>query len=179
MTSLDDILGKVRPPERTVELCLRGDLVVELERLEADLDSLEDDGSLAGTSTQARQIAEQIERLREEMRDATVTFKFRGLPYAEYSKLMKQHPPRKDTDDIDVNWATFPSAIIQACCVDPALDTDGVDKLADALTHAQWDRLFGAAYAVNRTTVDIPKSGRASAIMRSIGERSKLPEPGA
>lgn len=178
--NLDDILAMARPPETTVDLCLRGDLGQRVGELEEELAGLEDDGSLAGPSAQARELAEEIERLRAEMAESTVTFRFRGLPRTEYAALLKDHKPRKELDEIDVNWDTFPSAIIQASCVDPALDASGVEKLAGAVTHAQWDALFAAAWRVNRLRVDVPKSGRASEILKaSTGQKSKPPEPGA
>ncbi len=172
MTTFDDVLKAAKPPERTVPLCLAGDLQAEFETLERRLrESREaDDGTLAGGT---RQLAESIQDVRGRMRDHTITFRVRALPRSKWSDLMAQHPPRKDRDDGDVNWDTFPVAAIAACCVEPELTAEQSRQLADeTLTQGQFDALFIAVRTVNVSGgADVPFSAAASAVLASSAPR--------
>lgn len=183
MATFEELLDQAKPPEQEVKLVMRGDLVAQWERLETELDAAEEadaaSGSLA-SGTEPRRIATQMEALRDQMQAAIQTFTFRGLSQKVYADLTAQHPPRKDHQppEDDVNWATFPAALIQASCASPKMTDAQIDRVAATVTNRQWDELFAGAYAVNKMTVDLPKSGRASAILASAAPRSKRPARG-
>jgi hypothetical protein len=67
-------------PERTVEICLRGDLVAEHQQAERELERAEKQAgnSLAGNG--AAEIAERIQALEAEMQENVYEFRLRGLP---------------------------------------------------------------------------------------------------
>lgn len=169
------LIAAARLPERTVSLCLRGDLVAELERLDRELAELDRPGrvvtdSLAGDGR--RGLAERIEALREEMRASTVSFVLRALPRRRWSALLAEHPPR-DGDEGDkamgINSESLFAALIGESIVSPTLSADELDTLLDAISSAQYDELANAAWSLNRRSVDIPFSPTASRILRSSG----------
>lgn len=133
MADVKTIIAGASLPTRSVPLCLHGGLTAEHERLEQQLAEAQEaatDDRLVGKS-QARQIAEQIQALRQEMLDSTVTFELRGLPRHRFRALVDAHPPRRDADgkvvDEDlpgVNAETFYEALIRASVVAPALDDE-------------------------------------------------------
>lgn len=177
------MLGEARLPERTVPICLRGDLVAEHEELERQFEEANRRAadSLAGNG--AGELADRIEALQEEMRAATVTFRLRALPKPAWRALLAAHPPRQDDDGkplqedavIGVNMDTFWDAIARACLVDPEVDDETWALMAGPegrLTDNQLGHLADAAWAVNRGDVDVPFSRAVSQARRTTGTAS-------
>ncbi|KAB8186861.1 hypothetical protein FH608_046060 [Nonomuraea phyllanthi] len=178
-SAIADIIGQVKRPEKTVQICLAGDLQAEFEDLERDLQIARDqpaEGTLAGgANPMATQIAQQIMELRERMREHTTVFKFRGLPRKQYSDLVASCPPSDEDKEkgAEVDWEQFSVALVAACAVEPTMTADEAGQIADVLTQAQWDSLVGAAFSVNKRDVDVPFSFAASAILQNSRKNSK------
>lgn len=172
------ILASAKLPERTVQICLRGDLVAEHEEAERQLEQAQKAAgdSLAGNGAAA--IAEQIERLEAEMREASYPFRLRALPRAQWRALVGDHPPRRgddgeiiDADRALVNTETFYEAMIRACLVDPELTDEQWQELVDEhLTDRQFDDLSETAWRLNRHEVDVPFSRAASRMKRASAD---------
>lgn len=179
MSTFKEKLAKAKLPRRTVEICLAGDLVAEFEQLERQLaeagrvpasDSLEDSSGLVA-------IAEQIEALREQMREATETFVVQALPRPRYRALKAEHPPRQDDEGeviaedrfMDANLDTLMEPLFRACLVEPEMDDETWAETVEWLSDRQYDDLMNAAIFVNKGGVSIPFSRAASAILQSSG----------
>ena len=183
MADIEDIIAEAKLPERSITLCLRGDLQAQWEDLERKLQRAEanSDDTLAG-DPEAQALAEQMEALAERMRATERTFLFRGLGSKEYSDLLAANkaPADKQDEAVDgLDWSTYPTALIAACAVDPAMTFEQAERLSNVLTNRQWDDLFSTALACNRSKVDVPFSLSASAIRAASAPRSPQPEPGA
>jgi hypothetical protein len=158
-------------PERSVQLCLRGDLVAQHEDLERRLEDLQRSpgDSLAGSGAGA--IADRVQALEVEMRDSTVTFTFRAMPRPKWRQLVAEHPPRegKDLDgQLGYNPDSFYPVIIRACVVEPdATDEEWTELLDERLSDNQFAQLAAAAFAVNEGDVNVPFSSVASSVRRS------------
>ncbi len=170
--NIDALLDAARLPERTVTLCLRGDLQADFEELQRQLtkaqdaprDSIDDGGD-------AVELAEQIEALRGQMESHTVTFRMRALPRRRWRELWTAHPGR-DGDNRDrvmggVNMDTFPEALLRECCIEPALTPGQWDRILDTISDQQYDDLATMAWNANRSSVDVPFSPAASRILRN------------
>lgn len=177
--SVKDKIKAAKLPEKTVQICLHNDLQAEFERLDRELAEARNrpDESLAGTG--AREIAEKIEALREQMRDHTVEFRMRARPRPEWKALIKAHPPRHEADGslheddkyIGVNTETFYEALVRASVVEPELDEEDWAALLDeALTDRQFNDLAEAAWSLNRREVKVPFSHAASRTLNSDSE---------
>lgn len=175
------LLADARLPEKTVQICLRGDLAADFEQAEKDLSDAENQrvDSLDGGADVAA-IAERIEGLRRQMLEHTYPFRVRALPQREFRAMRADHPPRQvpggdgepavheDDSGFGVNMITFFDALIRKCVVDPELGDDEWDVLlGEKLTSNQYDTLALAAWFVNVRDVDIPFSYAASKINRS------------
>lgn len=181
MADIEDILASAKLPERTVQICLRGDLQAEFEDLERQLTAAQaSDEDTLGGGAKAREVADLIEVVREQMTEHTTVFRFMGLSARAYSDLLAQHKPteQQKRDGADLNWETFPLALIAACAVDPKMSPEQAERLNDAVTNRQWDDLFNAALACNRQAVDVPFSLSASAIRAASAPNSPQPERG-
>lgn len=177
MTDIKDRIRAARLPEKTVPVCLRGDLVAEFEDLERKLDealrtpatSLEGDGSA--------KLAERMEELRRQMLEETTSFRLRAMPKPRWRAFCADHPPRQDeageVDERDraigVNVETFYDALIRESVVDPVLDGEDWSALLAVLTDRQFQDLTEAAWALNRREIDVPFSPAASRMTRASG----------
>lgn len=163
------IIGKAKPAERTVALCLAGDLNAEVEDLERDLARVGEVTSMADGGGR-RVIAEQIETVRGKMRESEVVFRFRAISPKAWSDLITAHPAT--SEDRAFNTDTFPPALIAACGVDPVFDGPAqVGELFEVLNQGQRDELFDCAWRVNRESVSVPFSVAASVLLGSSGPR--------
>lgn len=181
MTSIADLKAKVRRPEKSVALCLAGDLQVTFEELERELAQAREkpsSGTLAGSSNpEAKAIAERIQALQAEMREHNEVFRFRGLTRRAYSDLVTANPPtdeqREEAPQADVNWEKFGVALIAACCISHPMTEAEAGELVDILTAAQYNALYQAASTVNILGIDIPNSYSASAVLQGSKRNSK------
>jgi hypothetical protein len=180
VTSIADLKAKVRRPEKSVALCLAGDLQVTFEDLERELAQAREkpaSGTLAGGNAGATAIAKQIQALQAEMREHNEVFRFRGLTRREYSDLVAKNPPTEEqleeNPNADVDWEKFGVALIAACCVSHPMSEADAGELVDILTAAQYGALYQAASAVNVLGLDIPNSFTASAVLASSKRKSK------
>lgn len=179
--STKDKIAAAKLPERTVDICLRGDLQADWEDLRRQIVALEaeaqaDDRLNSAARKQQRDLAVRLEELEAEMRDQTIVFRLRALPRKQWDALMKEHPPRSDNDEdtyLGYNPDTFMSAAIQACTYSPDdLDAATWDDLFDnRLTRQQFAELQDAMMALNVRKVSIPNSRAVSRILKASDGR--------
>lgn len=172
------IIDAAQRAQRSMALCLRGDLVSEYEdldrrRAEAEKSDLGD--SLASGGAAAAIVA-RMDALREQMKAGTITVVLRALPRRDFLKLCSLHPVRRDDegnpnrDDVGlgVNTETIWGPLIRASWHAPAIDKARMAKLLDeTLSDAQYTGLANMAWLVNRGDVDIPFSYAASRTRRN------------
>lgn len=170
MADIEDIIASAKRAEKTVRICVRGDLNARIDELEQQLEDAQGwkPATLAETSP-VRGLAEQIEALRQEMHEHEHPFTFRALPPKEWSDLLAEHPAREvDTEaGYSFNVETFPTAVVSACAINPVMTVDQVQRLIPALNQGQWDDLFTTVWRVNVRATDIPFSLAASAALAS------------
>lgn len=178
---IDDVIARAKLPEKTLPLCLRGDLQAEWEDLERQLkteqDSTDDD-SLAG-NPKVLELADKMGALGKQMVASEVVFRFRGLDAKKYSDLLlKNKAPEGEETPENLNWTTWPTALIAAAAIDPPMTYEKAEELSQKVTARQWDDLYTTAQAVNTDKISVPFSYAASAIRASTGPSSKQPAPG-
>src|SRR5262245_31524558 len=119
MPDIKEILAAAKPRERTVKVCIAGDVAGEVERLEAELAQVSEDWepSDLAEAHPGRAISERIRDLRVEMRAAEVPFLIRYIGDEAYSDLLAAHPSTDPQEAFDSR--TFPPALIAASCIDP------------------------------------------------------------
>jgi hypothetical protein len=174
------MLAEAQLPEKTVDVCLRGDLFAEHQAAEAELEQAEKVAELLNSLDGGAHVAELVERIEAieaTMREHTYPFRLRALSSAKYRALLAEHPPRKDPDTgevldadkfIGANLVTFFDALARKCVVDPELDEAGWRTLADEkLTDAQLDEIGSVAFRLSRGEVSVPFSQAASRLSRS------------
>lgn len=168
MPDISEILKRAKPRERSVTICLAGDEVAEVERLERQMADLSDTwqaDSLASGNPHEK-LAKQIKAARDRMKKAEVEFRIRALGAQAWSDLVAAHPSKNKNEAWDPE--TFPQALLAQCCVDPVMSADQVGELFEVLNEGQRTELCQAAYDVNAEATSIPFSVSASAILSSL-----------
>lgn len=175
---------KVAPPEETVSICVRGDLVADKEWAEKRLvasrsrNPAPDIGDPEAVE-QAR-LAEEVQRLEEECAAASVTFRFRGLSRRAHSDLVAAHPPtdeqQRELAELGLaataNSETFPPALVAASCIEPpGVTLAAATEAFEQWPGGTWSVLWRACLAANQGAADPgPKSAIASAVLRGSAE---------
>jgi hypothetical protein len=169
------LLAGAKLPERTVDICLRSDLVADFEALDKQLTALVekpnpkmgDDGRMA--------LRQQIEALEAEMKAATYPFRLRGMPLPKFRALIAAHPPRRDGNGdlhvrdqlLKLNIDTFFDALARASIVDPVITDEQWEAMLATMTDRQIDLLATVAWGLNREDVSIPFSQGVSLMNRN------------
>lgn len=168
-TTMADVLKAARPVERSVTVCVAGDLNVQIEDQERILRDIATDPhrSLAA-SPEETAAAEQIELLRQQMHDHEVTFTFRALSSRAWSDLMAAHPAREGKEE-GFDLDTLPAALLAASCIEPTMTSEDADALANVLNNAQFGQLFDTAWRCSNRELDVPFSALASRVLRDSG----------
>jgi hypothetical protein len=184
--SIKEKIAKARLPQRTIQICLNGDLVAEHEEAERELEQAQRNpgNSLAGSGAAA--IAERIEALEAEMRESTETFVLRALPQKPnplddrptWRELLDRHAPRRGDDGeiveadkgLMLNTETFYEDLIKVSVVSPEMDETDWEGLLSVLSNAQYGELSMGSWLLNRGVVDIPFSLAASRMRRATAD---------
>jgi hypothetical protein len=174
----DRVLAETVPPETTVPICLRGDLVAAKEEAERQLVVLRqrNPDPTVGEGGEILAAAERVQHLEEECAAAAVTFRFRGIGRRAHSDLEAQHPPTPEQQaegeeqGIRYRWnpTSFPAALVAASCVEPpGITLDAARRISEDWTDGQWMTLWRACITANEGVADPgPKSVIASAVLR-------------
>lgn len=145
--NLAEILAQTQRPEKSVDLCLRGDLFAQRQRLLRDLPASVD--SLAGGDPD---VQIQLDDIETQMRDSTRTFTFRAVGRSEFRAMREEYKKKdKDAEASDEYLAD----LIAVSLVDPDLSREDVAALLAALSDGQASVLEDAAWTVNQDT-DLP-----------------------
>jgi hypothetical protein len=170
--SIEDILARAKPREKTVLVCIRGDLAGEAERLQDELSRVSTDWEPADLTDvhPGRELAEQLKELREQVREAEEPFLLRYIGDKAYSDLMAAHPSKDDNEAFDSE--SFPRALVAASCVEPVMSEEQVAQLFEVINEGEIKKLFDAAWDVHNSSDMVPFSLLASGLLAALGGES-------
>jgi hypothetical protein len=182
--SLADKISKRTFPTKDVVLCLDAALGAERDAALAELAEARsrDSGRLASNTTAP--LVQKVNEIEDRLRDSLITIRVVGLPFAEYNKIMRAHPPRKGKQEAYNVETFFPDVVyksgslVEGDEVTKLTDSDRKewDALVDLLTDKEFDVLVDAVLATNRTLQEVGFLGRGSATTTDSSETSASPE---
>jgi hypothetical protein len=165
---VSSIIAGAKRPERTIELCLRADLVADLEDAQRRLadererprDSLSDGGNV-------EEVKAEVARIKAEADGHTVVFRFRALNHYEVQQLVRDLPPRDGVPSdkaLGFNSDALTWHLFTRCCYEPELSEDDVAALIGTvdevgngvLSPSQWKRLDEALDSLHFAARDVP-----------------------
>lgn len=117
-------------------------------------------------------IAREHDELVAEAEESAVHIVVQALPRGEWKKLVSEHPPRTEGGErivagdaaLGVNEDTFKDALV------PASVTSHDRADVDALSDIDFDRVYFAAFNLNRGTVSDPKASLVSRLTKVSDE---------
>lgn len=163
--SIDDLIGRVKSPVRSVTICLNADLQAEHDELNEQLEAMRrEQATTMGGSGAGVEIATRLREIESEMRSSEQVFKFRGISSHAIRAIQDRFPAREGKREAwDAEAGS--SAVIAACSVEPKMTEEQAVRLVDVLSHGQTDKLFTAAWIATTGTSSVPFSARASALL--------------
>ena len=180
--NVDDFLTEYRPPEQVVQITMRGDLLGRLSSLEDELiDAKQQEESPMSLSIDdsldAYNIAQEIQRLREQVRQSMRAFRVVSMGDGPWSDLIAKHPPRDD-DRGPFHPDTFWPAATAASVVDPEMTEAQARKLLETLSSGQARKLLDAVTLANNGDDDLPKSVSGSVLRQHSKQKpiTSVPE---
>lgn len=179
-SDIESIIDEVETPETSVTLCTKGSLVAEYERLAEQLEGMTTDPiNLAGDGP-GRDVATRLTELRAQMLAHERAFRFRAVtPRGAWRGMLGKRPlklPEIGDEEYATLYHDWICDMVAASALDPVMDADQVQRLADKLSDGQWQKLANAAWKVNDDAQGVPFSVAASVLTRSSGEKSRQPE---
>jgi hypothetical protein len=146
-----EALKTAKLPERVVPVCLDASAIeayreAELEASRAAADSLGGRKEIPGALVAA-------------VEAATIRFTLRALPRKQWTALIKEHPPRKDSPEdrkLGYNEDTLYEAMVRKSIVDPLPTDDEWGQIDEVMTEGEWIRLVAAAQALNLAGSKLP-----------------------
>ena len=164
--TVQDIIRSAKLPETTIELCLAGDLIADINEC---FNAIIDTRGLPETKRKRaesanRKLYARVDELRDEMGEAIVSLRLRARDKTRWRKLIDVHPPRKGNKgdaEAGVNLDSFVEAVLRESFVnEPELTPEDISNLFAVCPPGEYDRLTAAMWALNRGAVVIPKSPR-------------------
>lgn len=165
--TVEDVLASARLVERTASICLRADLTAQSDRIMEELSTLvtangevlpdDEEASVDATSnaSRARELMEQLQAVRREMRASMWHVRFRAMPSDEWSTFRRLHWPKGNKPDM----TNFRAKIVAQCAIEPPISEAQFHQLRSKLTGAQIMTLSDTAYsACSAGGIDVPKS---------------------
>ena len=153
---VDAWLEAAAPPQRSVRVYGRGDLVAQLQDAARALTDATDatDQRLGGDPRAAERDA-----LRAELEASARTIHVRAILFAERNALVEQFttPATASTPE---TWDSlgYEEAAVALCAVQPALTRAQVSQLHTRLGEAQWALLTNAINEASAEPIDVPLS---------------------
>jgi hypothetical protein len=171
-----------------IQLLLRQDLAVELERLDREVNdelhwvasgAIGDPAELDDRKQAMWDKAKRIEALTVEAEGSWRTFTFRSIGKRAWYDLVRDHPPTqaqlKANPQADVNRDTFEPAAMAASCESPTVTLEQAEQFRELLGTSQWDMLVAALFDANVGGLGLPKALAAGLILRQSDAFDRQP----
>jgi hypothetical protein len=155
------VLANAKRPARTVELCLRGDLVADIEVATRDLAMANE----AKDEEEVGRLTDLVLEHKQAMAQSLITVRLQAMVRADWIQMLSEHPPRigNDTDEVlGFNPDGLYPAMIRQSWGEPEMTPAQLEQLLDELNDGQFSELAEAAYSVNTRGAVVPFGWRGS-----------------
>jgi hypothetical protein len=159
--SIDDLIGRVKMPVRSVAICLDADLQAEHDELTEQLEiARRENITKMGDTVKGKALADRIGELEAAMRESEQRFRFKGLNKNALNVLYKRFPTKSPGQLWDIEEGAY--ALLAATAVEPEMTEAQASQLLDAVSQGQADALVSCAWAAATGSSSVPLSVRAS-----------------
>lgn len=170
MQDIKALIATAKRPARTVEVCLRGDLVADIETAMRDLamaQEFKDEAELD-------RLAQLIMALKEEMSDSVIQVRLEAMKRDKWLEMIAMHPGRTG-NEMDEGLGFNPDSMypdmIRSSWATPELEPADLEALLAELNDGQFSELAEAAFAVNTRGAVVPFGWRGYRRILSSGQK--------
>jgi len=180
------LLSQAKLPRKMVNVCTRGDLVVEAQRLEDELKTSDvargkGPSRLAGAKSPVVEVAKKLEAIQAEMLENTLEFELEAFSSRRWREMKTDHPMGKEPSQLDIQFGADVNSLLEVAIpesvVSPELDDEDWERLAEVLVDGEINRLAAAVLNLNEEGTKVPFSLLASAILQAQSDVSKSQKP--
>lgn len=177
--SLDEILNGRKLPQKSIPICMRLDIMADIEELERAIQAAQgnavDDVRMTGTESDVESLTEKIRELEAIGRQYTVDLRIQALDRKEWAAQVAEASTEDDDgnsklnlSDLTANVLALPGVILA-----PEMTADQRDRFLAGLSDGQWETVMQGTFNLNRRTVTVGKS-----LTASLATPSKNAKPG-
>jgi hypothetical protein len=177
--TLDEILNGRKLAQQTVPICLRADVLGEIQELEQKLNTMASDESdprmVSAEAGDPVQMAQRIRELEAEAAQYTVPLRLQALPRKAWNALVDLvKDVDEETGKSDLNVGKLAETAFagfdhdgqrHSVLVSPEMDEAQKARFLAGLSEAQWEQIVKATWDLNRTVTTVGKSVTASRVL--------------
>lgn len=160
--SIEEILAFRKPPTDEVTIQMDGTAAVRIRQLRDELKNAERVDARAGADLSggtAEPIRRDLDKAAADARTSQVTFRLQARTRVVYEQLLRDHrAPKAQEEKVSYDVASFPAALVAACCVQPEMTLEQARQLLDELAPVEAATLFNRAVRLHEELTDIPFS---------------------
>lgn len=169
--SLDEILNGRKAAQGSVPICMRLDVMADIEELERQITRLSQDNDdprmAAGNEESAAELADRIRELEAEAQRYTIDLRLQAIDRDEWHQKVDQFTERDDdAGTAKMDLAALVTDIFPKSLVSPEMSPGQRDDFLAKLSEAQWESVMQKIFDLNRRTVTVGKSLTASFVTR-------------
>lgn len=178
MSNLSDRLSQRKMPHKDVPICLDLDLLEQRDEAMTRVrpSRVEDDRMVSASSSAKARVAE----LEEQIREASITLRIKGVDRLTYNRWLVECPPRKgkqepyDSTKFFMHAAKNSAVYLDDTGAEVAIDPEDWATIDKMITDGEHDRIAKAVIHVNRSAgaVDVSFFVNASETTRDSSETS-------
>lgn len=176
--TIDQILSGRKRPQKSIPICLRLDVMAEIEELERQITDrqrgvTDDDPRLAAGEIETAELADRIRSLEAEARQYTINLRVQAMERTDWAAAVAV---RTETDDegnkqLDMSGVVEDVLFAEDVVISPEMTTKQLRRLIAGLSDGQWERVMKDVFNLNRRTVDVGKSLTASLVTQPKNEK--------
>jgi hypothetical protein len=180
--TIDEILNGRKRPQKSIPICLRLDVMAEIEELERRINTARgnavDDMRMVAGEDDTAAFADRIRELEAEARQYTIDLRVQAVDRTEWSAAVAVRTETDDNGDQKLDMAGVVEDVLfmPGTVVSPEMTKDQLRNLIAGLSDGQWERVMKDVFDLNRRTVDVGKSLTASLVTQP---RNEKPAPDA
>lgn len=175
--SLDEILNGRKRPQKSIPICLRLDVVAEIEELERQIQSgkgnAADDLRMVSGEAETAELADRIRELEAVAHQYSIDLRVQALDRTEWPEKVAVYTETDDTGEKKLNLPGLIEHVLSmpGVIVSPEMTTEQRTNLLSGLSDGQWEKVMNDVFQLNRRTVDVGKSLTASLVTRPKNEK--------
>ena len=164
------MLGARKRPQTSIPICLRLDVMAEIEELERQIQagggSSEDDVRIVASND--ADAADRIEELESIAREYTIDLRIEALDRKVWAAKVAEFTEEDSDGDKVMDMQALIDHVLRmpGVVASPEMTAGELEDLISGLSDGQWERVMKSVFDLNRRTVTVGKSLTASLAMR-------------